>query len=161
MALGYLNLSSNFIPLDGLRPLSRAHILELFLGSGRSSEERRRTLCALPNLWVLDDEFVTAEERRVADANHQNNGGSGGATSGHLLPTWNQSSPKRGKTRDKDGSTAVVSPSSFVVVKDARRHHPLQKKKEPACKSGFVDLETQGRLTQDFYENVVWKIPSR
>ncbi|CAN0538545.1 unnamed protein product, partial [Ectocarpus sp. 12 AP-2014] len=63
MALGYLNLSRNFIPLDGLRPLARAHILELFLGSGRSSEERRRTLCALPNLWALDDEFVTAEER--------------------------------------------------------------------------------------------------
>ncbi|CAM9239081.1 unnamed protein product, partial [Ectocarpus sp. 12 AP-2014] len=70
MALGYLNLSSNFIPLDGLRPLARAHILELFLGNGRSSEERRRTLCALPNLWVLDDEFVTAEERRIADDNH-------------------------------------------------------------------------------------------
>lgn len=161
MALGYLNLSSNFIPLDGLRPLARAHILELFLGSGRSSEERRRTLCALPNLWVLDDEFVTAEERRIADDNHQHNGRGGGATSDHLLPTWNQSSPKREKTRDKDGNTAIASPSSIVVVKDAGRHHPPQKQKESACKSGFVDFETQGHLTQDFYENVVWKIPSR
>ncbi|CAM9159192.1 unnamed protein product [Ectocarpus sp. 13 AM-2016] len=161
MALGYLNLSSNFIPLDGLRPLARAHILELFLGSGRSSEERRRTLCALPNLWVLDDEFVTVEERRIADDNHRHNGSGEGATSDHLLPTWNQSSPTRDKTRDKDGSTAIASPSSIVITKDAGRHHPPKTQKASTCKSGFVDLEIQGHLTQDFYENVVWKIPSR
>lgn len=157
MALGYLNLSSNPLPLEGLRPLAHAHILELFLGTVRSGQERRRALGLLPNVWVLDDEYVTAIERRAAEDDYSHGAGERGD---YLLRTWNDPSllRSREKLRDDDGAGARhVDVGKYVRP----NHQPPQQKQEPGGGSGFGSLETQGRQVREFYENIVWKLPSR
>lgn len=158
MALGYLNLSNNPLTLEALRPLAHAHILELFLGSVRSDEERRRTLALLPNVWVLDDEYVTARERRAAedDCSH-----GAGERNGHLLRTWNDPSllrsPEELRNDDGPGSRHIIQSRNQVPTGNERP----QPKKAPGGGCGFGSLETQGRQVHDFYDNVVWKLPSR
>lgn len=155
MALGYLNLSSNSLPLESLRPLARAHVLELFLGSGRSTHERRRTLGLLPNLWALDDEFVTAKERRVAEDDYSRGGRE---RSDHLLLACNESSllDKSEELRN-DGPPGIVSRKEVHIS----RQPPHQQKKGLSSGSGFGGLETQGHQVREFYENIMWKLPSR
>lgn len=158
MALGYLNLSNNPLPLESLRPLARAHILELCLGSGRSVEERRRTLAMLPHLWVLDEEFVTAQERRIAeDKYHDAEAGVG--IGNQALPLQTDSStlkvPKnlhnlRGNQADNPANT-----------KESPGHQSSQQRNEPPHRSAYGDLEVQGRQARSFYEDVVWRLPSR
>lgn len=157
MALGYLNLSGNPLTLKALRPLAHAHVLELFLGSVRSGEERRRTLALLPNVWVLDDEYVTTRERRAAEDDYSHGAGE---TNGHLLQTWNNSSLLRspGKLGDDDGAGSRHVGSINEVRPTHQRPRP---QKEPGGASGFGSLETQGHQVHEFYEHVVWKIPSR
>lgn len=165
MALGYLNLSSNSLPLESLRPLARTHVLELFLGDGRSTQERRRTLGLLPNLWVLDDEFVTAKERRVAEDDFVRGGGSD--RNDHLILTRNGSSlPDKTEQLSvrNDGGVNCVQPPGVFSRKDVRiSHRPPHRKTGPSSssRSGFGGLASQGRHVREFYENVLWKLPSR
>lgn len=156
MALGYLNLSSNLLPLEGLRPLAHAHILELFLGSTRPGQERRRTLGLLPNVWVLDDEYVTARERRAAEDDYSHGAGE---RNDHLLRTWNDASLLRspGKLRDNNGGGRRINNRKQLRIS----HQRPQQIKELGGRSGFGSLEIQGRQVREFYENVVWKLPSR
>eukprot|EP00752_Nemacystus_decipiens_P002990 g2774.t1 len=157
MALGYLNLSGNPFPLEALRPLAHAHILELFLGSARSGEERRRALALLPNVWVLDDEYVTARERRAAEDDYSH-----GAQdwNGHLLRTWNESTLPRSPEKLGDGGgTGNRDVDSRDGVRASQQ--PSQPKKGPGGGPGFGSLETQGRQVREFYDDVVWKLPSR
>lgn len=156
MALGYLNVSNNHLPLEGLRPLARAHILELFLGNGRSRQERRRTVGILPNLWVLDDEFVTAEERRTAEDDYAHEGGGGGD---ELLLTWNDSPSSEDAGESSKSSRRDVQP---IGRKDARiGHHLPQEHEKFGGGSGFGGIETQGRRVREFFEDVVWKLPAK
>lgn len=161
MALGYLNLSSNPLPLESLRPLSCAHVLELFLGDDRSTQERRRTLGLLPNLWVLDDEFVNAKERRVAEDDFSR--GRSKRNDHLLLTTCSDSSllDKSDKLRDDGGINCVQSPGIFSREDVCTSRQPSNKKKEPSSGSGFGGLESQGHHVREFYENVLWKLPSR
>lgn len=158
MALGYLNLSGNPIPLEGLWPLARVHILELCLTSGRrSTEERREILRLLPNVWVLDDEYVTAQERCSADGlqdvNHRQD----------LLDTsndhplaWNDHNPVRnfGKSLREDSH-------------GGKDHHvdssegKLKQQKIATCGLSYRSPEGQGNRAREFYENVVWTLPCR
>lgn len=160
MALGYLNLSSNPLPLEGLRPLAHAHILELFLGSVHSREERRQTLGILPNVWVLDDEYVTASERREAEDDYSHGRGE---SNDHLLRTWNDSSLPRSpeKLRCIDGKSVAGGRKDDSSKEVRTSHQRTQQKKELGGGSGFGSLETQGCQAREFYENVVWKLPSR
>lgn len=160
MALGYLNLSSNSLPLESLRPLAYMHVLELFLGDDRPTQERRRTLGLLPNLWVLDNEFVNAKERCVAEGDFSRGGT---ARNDHLLLTWKVSSSldKSEELRD-DGGIKCVQPTGTVSQKALRVSRQRTKKKEgPRSGSGFGGLESQGHHVREFYENVLWKLPSR
>eukprot|EP00903_Cladosiphon_okamuranus_P007612 g7381.t1 len=151
MALGYLNLSSNPLPLEALRPLAYAHILELFLGSVRVGETRRRTLGLLPNVWVLDDEYVTARERRVAEEDYSH---------GTEEKAWNNSSMLRSPEKRRDDGGA---PGRHINSRNQARtnHERAQPNTEPSGGSGYGSMETQGRHARDFYENVMWKLPSR
>ncbi|CAN0011132.1 unnamed protein product, partial [Choristocarpus tenellus] len=67
--LGHLDLSGNCIPLEALQPLVSIHILELSIAGNPAAEVANRStiLRLLPYLWVLDGEYVTAEERRRAN----------------------------------------------------------------------------------------------
>lgn len=149
MALGYINLSSNPLPLEALRPLAHAHILELFLGRTRSGEERRRTLGFVPNVWVLDDEYVTARERRAAEDDYSLGAGE---RNDHLLRTWSNSSLPRSSEKRRDTETKNEVRTS---------HQRSRQKNELGGGSGFGSLETQGRLAFELYENIVWTLPSR
>ena len=75
-ALGSLNLADNELPPQNLDALRSIHILRLrVIGcnktSGISSSDinnaatshRSRTIHLLPNIWVLDDDFITYSER--------------------------------------------------------------------------------------------------
>ena len=157
MALGYLNLSNNPLSLEDLRPLAHAHILELLLGSVRSGEDRRRTLSLLPNVWVLDNEYVTAREHRTAEDDYAL--GAEERTD-HLLRTWNDSPLSRSpeKLRDGGGVGGRHSDSRKEVRNSHQQTHP---KTERGGGSGFGSLETQGRQARDFFESVLWKLPSR
>lgn len=153
MALGYLNLSSNPLPLEALRPLAHAHILELFLGSVRAGEARRRTLGLLPNVWVLDDEYVTARERRAAEEDYSHGAGE---RNDHFLRTWNDSSLLRSQEKPRGDSGARGR-----HIDHRNQVRTSHQQTQPGGGSGFGSLETQGRQSRDFYENVVWKLPSR
>ncbi|CAM9133396.1 unnamed protein product, partial [Hapterophycus canaliculatus] len=158
MALGYLNLSSNPLPLESLRPLAQTHILELYLGNDGSPEERRRTLSLLPNLWVLDEEFVTARERRIAEDSyhHAEKGGGGGIQL--LLTRIDSSIPDKARgLQDHCDSRADMSASPEKVSS----HHPLQRRNGPNGRSAYGDLERQGRNARGFFEDVLWRLPSR
>lgn len=158
MALGYLNLSSNPLPLESLRPLAHTHILELYLGDDRSPDERRRTLSLLPNLWVLDEEFVTARERRIAEDNyhHVEAGSAGGIQL--LLTRSDSSTPVKARGfGDRSDCRAECSTSPDEV----QSHQSPQPKNGPFYRSAYGDLERQGRLARGFFEDVVWKLPSR
>lgn len=160
MALGYLNLSSNLLPLESLRPLARTHVLELFLGDGRSTQERRRTLGLLPNLWVLDDEFVTTKERLVAEGDFSRGGSE---RNDHLILMRGDSSlPDKPEELRDDGGVNCVQPPGVFSRKDVHiSRRPPHKKREPSSGSGFGGLASQGRHAREFYENVLWKLPSR
>lgn len=155
MALGYLNLASNPLPLESLRPLARAHILELHLGNGHSAENRERMLSLLPNLWVLDEEFVNARERRIAeDTYHHVEAGAGGGI--QLLLTQADSAPPDKATgfQDRDGLLAGISASQEGVPGEPPNNGS-------SCASAYGDLTRQGRHARKFYEEVVWRLPSR
>ncbi len=156
MALGYLNLSNNPLPVENLRPLARAHILELFLGSGRSPQERRRTVGFLPNLWVLDDEFVTAQERHTAEDDYAHEGG---GADDQLLLTWNAPSlsEKAKETCGRDRRHVQSASRKDKCI----GHQPPQKTKGLGPGPGFGGIETQGRRARKFFEDVVWKLPSK
>ena len=76
-ALGSLNLADNGFPLHSLNALRFIHILRLCItGSNEiisigsnpnivTSSHRSETISLLPNIWVLDDDFITNSERNV------------------------------------------------------------------------------------------------
>lgn len=153
MALGYLSLSDNDTPLECLRPLARAHILELCLGRGRS--ERRRIVLLLPNVWVLDEEYVTADERRFADGFDQTRR-SEASNGGDHLYAWNDAcwKPVADNSEDNRGGN---EPRIF-----SHKDKPnAQRQKTSGCCLEYQDLERHGRRTREFFQNVVWKLPCR
>lgn len=150
MAVGYLNLSSNSIPLEGLRPLARTHILELCLGgSGSSAENRRDILGLLPNVWVLDGEYVTAQERCAADGYDKSN--PRGVDNGHLL--------------GEERNDLIRKPESQRRQDDAKggrrrsQHTSGGSNDRRTGQQEYRDLLQQGHQTKEFFENVVWKLP--
>lgn len=155
MAVGYLNLCSNNIPLEGLRPLARTHVLELCLGSsGSSAEKRRDVLGLLPNVWVLEGEYVTAQERCAADGYDQPSPCNDGVGNGRLLG---------------EGQNELVrNPASRRRLDDAsggrgggRRQSVGGKHREGVGQQEYRHLLQQGHQTKEFFENVVWKLPCR
>lgn len=145
--MGYINLSNNTIPLEDLRPLTRTHILELCLGNGSSPEERGKVLRLLPNVWVLDNEYVSAQERFLSDNLDERK------KNDHEIE-WNGLEGKPGNKTSQDGLHSSDNPSG-------KSKGMGQKKYFLNCPLLYRGMEHQGRRTRKFYENVIWKIPCR
>lgn len=155
MALGYLNLSNNAISLEGLRPLARAYILELCLGSNRS--ERRRIVRLLPNVWVLDEEYVTADERRFANEFDQSQP-AGASEGGNPLYALNDEGCSKLDTETREDNRGEGNEPRISSGKDKP---DVQEKRDYGCRLEYQDLELRGRQTREFFQNVVWNVPSR
>lgn len=158
MALGYLDLSNNPISLKALRSIARSHVLELVLGRDCKPNERRQILRMLPNVWVLDEEFVTEKERRDAESSQQRDKSGGNTKNAHDFLVSN------------DKTTA--GPAEFDAARDSgvkKKHREISARggnrapHDMACSysSHYRILERQSRRTQEFFKNVIWKIPSR
>lgn len=155
MALGYLDLSNNPIPLEALRSIARSHVLELVLGRGNKPNERRQILHMLPNVWVLDEEFVTEKERREAESSRQQHESTGNIRNAYdSLISNDKTTVECDSARD---STVKKKRRGFSPRGGNRAPHGM------TCSdsSDYRIMERQSRRTQEFFENVVWKVPSR
>lgn len=155
MAVGYLNLCSNNIPLEGLRPLARTHVLELCLGSsGSSAEKRRDVLGLLPNVWVLEGEYVTAQERCAADGYDQPSPCNDGVGNGRLLGEGRNDLVQKTENRRRLGDARGGG-------RGGRLQSGGGQNREGVGQQEYRHLSQQGRQTKEFFENVVWKLPCR
>lgn len=156
MAVGYLDLSHNPISGRGLRSLASVHIVELRLGRGRSYQDRQSVLRTLPNVWVLDEEYVTAEERYSADKASESSTDDDRASAEYLLcssesiraskPGAGQNDFEEGGGRPQTGNDTCADGSPTVVA---------------TCRPAYRDVDQTGHRIRKFYENVIWKLPCR
>lgn len=170
--MGYLDLSFNAdLSLERLRPLARAHVLELYLGGDSSpAPDRLCILKAVPNVWVLNGEYVTAYERRLADhLDWLNNDDGSDCNSNHAkLQRWHVEGAKctalGPESLDETGGSRDTR-DSFEGEGRTQGHHRQKRTRRQemfnALHPEYRDLDRQGHLAREFFEDVVWKLPSR
>lgn len=162
LAIGYLDLSYNVdLSLEHLRPLARAHLLELYLGGDdRLASDRPCILRVVPNVWVLNGEYVTAHERRLAER-------SGKCNDDTELPPWYTGTKIRESGCEPLDETDGPSESRSFWEKEQtegeREVGGTQHQSEmfSAFYPEYRDMSRQGRLAREFFEDVVWKLPCR
>lgn len=149
MAIGYLNLCHNNLSLESLRPITRAHVLELYLGKDLGAD-RLAILCLVPGVWVLDGEYVRDHERRVAEGlehcEHDNVGVE--SLNGPVQVS------KRALRQEANEHQDESKPDGDEY--ELRRMHNFS-----VYDSEFRDMTQQGHLIQEFFQTAVWKVPCR
>lgn len=151
LAIGYLDLSHNDLPLKTLRPLERSSVLELYLGDGIDIN-RRRVLRLVPGAWVLNGEFVEERERFLAEA----------------LDSSDERARERKSSPRHEGQTPLLGEFGLDVEEhgdgEMGVRQGLRRDKQQNFSIGhpeYRDMRQQGRLAREFLENVLWKVPSR
>lgn len=162
LAIGYLDISYNAnLSLEHLRPLARAHLLELYLGGdNRLASDRPFILRVIPNVWVLNGEYVTKHERKLAER-------LGGCNDGHELLAWYRRTKIRGPgcepLNTADGLWKNQTFGGKVLPKGESQAQETQQQSETfsVLHPEYRDMSRQSRLAREFFEDVVWKLPCR